>query len=64
MPKFVDDKQVPVEAVTAEQHALDNPSHTVKVVYRVPIIRNDVEQRPGTLTLDCENCGWWDEQLY
>lgn len=54
---FVDDNNHPIKAVTAEQHAIDNPGHTVTV-----------GADPDTmLILECQHpdCEWFDEsQIY
>lgn len=51
--KFLDDFSNPVQAVTAEQHALDNPWHGVIVYYM-----------EGVLEMKCSMCDWWDVQQY
>lgn len=51
--KFVDDRGIPVHTVTAEQHALDNPTHVLRVWYA-----------HGMLRMQCDNCKWFDDQGY
>jgi hypothetical protein len=58
--RFCDDDGKPIKAVTAEQHAIDNPGHTVHVTY-------DKSRR--ALLMQCgerfhgDEGQWWDEQL-
>jgi len=67
MYRWLDDNNEPVHAVSAEQHALDNPGHAVTV---------KATQDSDCMKLDmvCWSCpseiiggqfspGWWDQQL-
>jgi len=51
--KFVDDNDRPVKTVTAEQHALDNPGHILRVYYWT-----------GMLRMNCGDCDWFDDKGY
>jgi len=53
--RFTDDNNLPVETVTAEQHALDNPMHLVGVLYT---------KEDGKLQQTCGTCEWWDDTFY
>jgi hypothetical protein len=60
---WTDDNNEPVKAVSAEQHALDNPGHTIRVVAQ----RDLTEDGFRMLMLKCGGtvtggCPWWDEQ--
>jgi hypothetical protein len=61
MPKFMDDFNKVVNAVTAEQHALDNPGHVVTVQYWEFGIPDAATPAP-ILALGCSTCEWWDAQ--
>jgi hypothetical protein len=63
MATWLDDTGTPVKAVSAEQHALDNPGHTI----RVRASRDLTEDGFRMLDLKCGGtvtgaCDWWDEQ--
>lgn len=69
MATFVDDQGNEVKAVTAEQHALDNPGHTL-VVNAKPDV---TESGHRMLWMSCVgsvengehvNCDWWNEEGY
>jgi hypothetical protein len=63
VPKFQDDNGRDVIAVTAEQHAIDNPSHVLTVTYDFP--RGDEGQAlddEQMLQIHCVSCEWWDQQ--
>jgi hypothetical protein len=57
MPNFKDDNDRKIEAVTVEQHVLDNPSHTATVAV-VEITSDYYVMRMTCLT---RACNWWDE---
>jgi hypothetical protein len=61
-PEFIDDNGNKVQAITAEQHALDHPGHSVVVKAK----REKTESGHRILSLTCmtANCGWWDEEGY
>jgi hypothetical protein len=56
MPVFTDDNDKKVEAVTTEQHALDNVGHVVVTFVSI------VEGGFALLELKCVTCDWWDQQ--
>lgn len=53
-----DDDGTEIKVVSAEQHALDNPTHVVTVTARSAQDEDVVQLR-----LTCASCDWWDEQL-
>jgi hypothetical protein len=58
MATFVDDNNNKVKAVTAEQHALDNPGHIVTVQAR------RTRSKFFMLITACHSCAWWNEEGY
>ena len=55
MPRFTDDDGKPVNAVTAEQHVLNNQRHVV-------IVQCVATPNGCILKLQCVTCEWWDHQ--
>jgi hypothetical protein len=70
---FIDDKQEPVQAVTAEAHALNNQAHFVSCVAeedldevqgRIVVILTMVCSGGLTSSSEYEKCDWWDQQVF
>lgn len=59
MGTFLDDKGQPIETVTAEQHAIDNIGHMLKVYVAYTGINSSHE----VLRLVCSDCDWFDDKL-
>jgi len=65
--KFLDDHGNPVNAVTAEQHALDNPGHHVDVWFEFPE-EGAKDRSTKLLHMTChgdafakKKCDWWEQ---
>lgn len=61
MATFIDDEGNKVKAVTAEQHALDNPRHTVHVIAGTR--GSDGFTMLSTFCME-PACEWWNEEGY
>jgi hypothetical protein len=57
LTKFIECEHA-IDYVTAEQHAIDNPGHTVRVWYAVEDCGCCAK-----LSLMCTDCDWFDDQL-